>query len=151
MKESLKKILNEMRGSTALKNLTDPARNARFEAGVATVADQKIYDKAFVKKDMTDDGQTASRLLAQAKNTKNPKEAENLSVKASEFIKSGVQSKKKLPANPESKDFRTRLGEMSVSGIAPVDGTSQGPLLKKHDNKFSFGEWSKLRKSKKLK
>jgi hypothetical protein len=153
MKESLKKILNEMRGSTALKNLTDPARNARFEAGVATVADQKIYDKAFVKKDMTDAGQTASRLLAQAKNTKNPKEAENLSVKASQFIKSGLESKGQLPKNPESKDFKTRLSstnEMSVSGIAPVDGTSQGPLIK-HNNKFSFGEWSKLRKSKKVK
>jgi len=43
-----------------------------------------------------------------------------------------------------------KLEEMSVSGIAPVDGTSQGPLIK-DNNKFSFSEWSKLRNSKKIK
>jgi hypothetical protein len=43
-----------------------------------------------------------------------------------------------------------KLDEMSVSGITPVDGTSQGPLIS-HNNKFSFEEFSKLRKSKKVK
>jgi hypothetical protein len=43
-----------------------------------------------------------------------------------------------------------KLDEMSVSGIAPVDGTSKGPLVN-HNNKFSFKEFSKLRKSKKIK
>jgi len=43
-----------------------------------------------------------------------------------------------------------KLDEMSVSGITPVDGTSQGPLIS-HNNKFSFEEFSKLRKSKKIK
>jgi hypothetical protein len=43
-----------------------------------------------------------------------------------------------------------KLDEMSVSGIAPVDGTSQGPLIK-HNNEFSFEEWSKSRNSRKIK
>jgi hypothetical protein len=71
--------------------------------------------------------------------------SKNLNVTAGKSANVSDEYKKPMQPKPE------KLDEMSVSGIAPVDGTSQGPLLKKHNNKFSFGEWSKLRKSKKIK
>ena len=49
-----------------------------------------------------------------------------------------------------NKDKKQSTNEMSVAGIAALNCTSQGPLLK-HPGTYSYSEWQKRRNSKKKK